>query len=116
MSAARGSVAAMAWVLACGGGGHAKPDSALGSGSNAGSGSGSAAICTGTLYDPCTGSDCMPGLTCEDFRGHGFMVCTESCPISGDGSSCPIPSGSDFVACTGMDVCSPGAANDCVAP
>jgi hypothetical protein len=95
--------------VACGGSNKAKPDAGSGSGSGSGSN-----LCTGALYDPCTGSGCMAGLKCMDFQGRGVMACVEDCPMSGQGSSCPAPTGSGIsVICNGMDECAPSATNDC---
>ncbi|MBX3159600.1 MAG: hypothetical protein KF773_26750 [Deltaproteobacteria bacterium] len=66
-------------------------------------------VCTGALYDGCTGNDKCMSNNCRLFNGANLMVCTQTCDAA---NPCPAQNGQP-VSCNGMGICRPQAANAC---
>jgi len=75
-----------------------------------GSDGSSNALCTGAVYDPCTGNDQCGSMNCRLYTGSALQVCTQAC---GTGTPCPNDSTGATVTCNQMGSCKPSVANGC---
>lgn len=62
-------------------------------------------MCTGLVYDSCTGNAGCMSMNCKLFSGDGIQVCTQAC----DGAT-PCPTGG---TCNNKGICKPAMANAC---
>lgn len=70
-------------------------------------------VCTGALYDPCTGAtgNCMSGM-CRAFNSGAFSACTQACSTS---NPCPAQNGNP-ISCNMMGQCRVTTPNACTPP
>jgi hypothetical protein len=74
------------------------------------------ALCTGEPYDSCMdtagGTDCLDGMQCRFFMGHGITICVPPCDVD---NPCP-DNEVGPVDCNQQGRCDPGVANSCTLP
>jgi hypothetical protein len=86
-------------VAACGGGGGSIPDADP-----------NAPLCTGAVYDNCTGNTGCMSMNCHVYSQSAIQVCTQSCSSS---NPCPNDATGAPGQCNNMGICKPAKANAC---
>lgn len=69
-------------------------------------------LCTGLLYDSCTGNAGCMSMNCHLFDQDAIQVCVQACSAS---SPCPTLNGM-AVTCNNRGLCKPPGANACRTP